>query len=273
MKNLVNKVSSHWANSFDEWIKNKEQNPPKRREELDSAWNELRSLSIHYMEESLINNCVVEDIGGFLLPEEFPVKRTSKFQVGFMVPAYDQIRTSALEAQFHVRYAPDPARHSIYYVELGSALYAFHFNIDLGAIGYTSMMKKEMVVNEDERLKRIELAVKALTHMLENKLFGAHLSRHNPVGELRSLVAVVSEPLPFTTSIAHGIDYVEDTSKRAKRFSEIITNESSYGQFINKEGLGTKEVSEERVNLKRTETVSEVFKNIIKHVTEELKTK
>lgn len=226
----------------------------------------MEKLDFHEIETEIVKNCIVEDIGGFLLPETKPVKRTSKFQVGFMVPAYDQIRKSALEAQFHVRYAPDPARHSIYYVELGSALYAFHFNLNLSEIGCTTMLRRENVVSENERLGRLKIAVKALAHMLENKLFGAHLSRHNPITELRSLIAVLSKPLPFTTSLAHEPCYFEETSKRARDFSNIVENEGIQGWYVDREGLKIEETREEKVTLNKAETISEVFRNVLEHI-------
>jgi CRISPR-associated protein Csa2 len=228
----------------------------------------MEKLDFHEIEAEIVKNCLVEDVGGFLLPEARPVKRTSKFQVGFMVPAYDQIRKSALEAQFHVRYAPDPARHSIYYVELGSALYIFHFNIDLGNIGYTTMIKRENVVGENERQNRIKVAIEALAHMLENKLFGAHLSRHNPVTELRSLVALLSEPLPFTASLAHEPCYLEETRKRGRDFSRMVEGEKIRGWYMDREGLKVEELGEKQISLNKAETVSEVFQNIIRAYSE-----
>lgn len=231
---------------------------------------EMDRLDFHDIEMKIVKNCVVEDIGGFMLPEAKPVKRTSKFQVGFMVPAYDQVRSSALEAQFHVRYAPDPARHRIYYVELGSALYTFHFNLDIDGIGYTSMMKREPAVDDEERRLRIKVAIEALTQMLENKLFGARLSRYTPINDLRSLMVTVGDPLPFTSSLGHEPEYIKDTIERGRHFSKIFTDESIVGWFINNEGLDTESVKEDRIQIEEVSTISEAFKNVIDFVTERL---
>jgi len=233
--------------------------------ELDLK-KKMDKLDFHDIEREIIMNCVVEDIGGFMLPETKPVKRTSKFQTGFMIPAYDQIRSSALEAQFHVRYAPDPARHRIYYVELGSALYTFHFNLDVGAIGYTSMVKKESVVENDKRMDRIRVAIKALAHMLENRLFGARLSRFTPVDDLRSMLVTVSSPLPFTSSLGHSPQYIKNTIRRSRDFSEVIAREQINGWFVDKEGLDIELVSNERVSIEQVETISEAFNNVIEYV-------
>ena len=53
------------------------------------------------LEKAIVENCVVEDIGGFMFAGTEPVKRTSRFQVGYMVPALDTLSVAATEAQFH----------------------------------------------------------------------------------------------------------------------------------------------------------------------------
>lgn len=231
----------------------------------------IRNLDFHEIEKRIVKNCIVEDIGGFMLPEEKPVKRTSRFQVGFMVPAYDQIKSSALEAQFHVRYAPDPTRHRIYYVELGSALYTFLFNLDVGSIGYTTMIKKELVLDgENERVKRIKVAVDALVQMLENKLFGARLSRHTPVMDIRSLIVTISNPLPFVPSTGHSTAYIKETIERAEDFCELVKNEIIKGWYVDKEQL-TVEQNENQlqsknsnVEIKKVNTVSQALNEALK---------
>jgi len=48
---------------------------------------------------------IVADVGGFLYAGNIPVKRTSRFQVGYMLPALEDVtNAAALEAQFHVRF-------------------------------------------------------------------------------------------------------------------------------------------------------------------------
>ena len=231
----------------------------------------LKELDFHVIESTIIRNCVVEDVGGFLLPEERPVKRTSRFQFSFMVPAYDEVRKSTLEAQFHVRYAPDPARHRIYYVELGSALYAMHFNLDVSGIGFTSMVRREDAVGgRDERLKRVKAAIKALAQMVENRLFGARLSRFNPVSELRSMLVAVSSPLPFTTSPAHSRGFVESTVKRAESFLSLLGGGEVKMWVVDNEGLGVGELKSGSVELKKVASASEALKDAANYIASHL---
>jgi CRISPR-associated protein Csa2 len=49
--------------------------------------NSIAEKSIYEAEKAIIEKCVVEDVGGFLVPAETPIKRTSVLEVGYMVPA------------------------------------------------------------------------------------------------------------------------------------------------------------------------------------------
>ena len=184
----------------------------------------------HEVEKTVVANCVVEDIGGFLYPGARPVKRTSRFQVGYMVPAFDAIEKSSLEPQFHVRHSPSLVAQKgariqpqmIYYVEVGSAVYTLSFNIDLGGIGYTSMIRVESAVSDEERAKRVNVALDALALMLDNKVFGAKLTRFNPVIDYESILVSVSEGFIFNISPPASKDYIKDTVVRAEKYEEIF---------------------------------------------------
>ncbi|RLG87854.1 MAG: hypothetical protein DRO18_02595 [Thermoprotei archaeon] len=184
----------------------------------------------HAIEKIIVMNCVVEDIGGFLYPGERPIKRTSRFQVGYMIPAFDAIEKSSLEPQFHVRHSPSliaqrGARiqpQMIYYVEVGSAVYTLSFNIDIDGIGYTSMIKIESAVGDEERAKRIDVALDALALMLDNKVFGAKLTRFNPVIDYESILVSVSEGCIFNISPPASKDYIKDTVIRAEKYEKVF---------------------------------------------------
>jgi CRISPR-associated protein Csa2 len=174
-------------------------------------------------EKAVVQNCVVEDIGGFLYAGAQPVKRTSRFQVGYVVPAYDTLTTAAVEAQFHVRYARELKFQSIYNIEVGSAVYVLGFNLDVDGIGILSSIKTSEGVPKEERLKRIELAVKALGFMLSNSFFGAKRSRFTPAWKVLNAVAVVSHPIPITADPAHTKDYVLTTMKKVESFKKLVS--------------------------------------------------
>lgn len=173
----------------------------------------------HNFEKAVIKNCLVEDIGGFLKAEAPPVRRTSLFYVGYMVPVIDAIEVSNIESQFHVRQAPsEPTRREgeraaqmIYYVEVGNAIYGLNFNLDLGGIGYTSLVKKELAVDLEERKRRIVVALGALLDLLCGSGFGAKRTRFLPIIETKSVIISVSKLLPFTVLPPSSKTFINDT--------------------------------------------------------------
>jgi CRISPR-associated protein Csa2 len=175
------------------------------------------------IEEEIVKNCVVEDIGGFLFAWEIPVKRTSRFYASYMVTVLDAIDKSSLEPQMQVRHAPTASlkqkdAQMPYSVEVGSAVYGWSSLLDLGSIGLGS--SGEIVKDKEERKKRIEVAVDALSLMLETKVFGAKRTRFDPVMEYESILISLSKELPFTVSSPFTGDYIERTLKRVKSLNE-----------------------------------------------------
>jgi len=200
---------------------------------------------LHHIERTVVENCIVEDIGGFMLPARpLPVRRTSRFLVSYMVPAYDQAENIALEPQMHTRSSTrvaggeEVSGQMIYYVEVGSAIYSWSMSIDLDGIGRTSFIRVEDAVDRGERLRRIEAAVDALLLMLESRLFGAKQSRYMPVMDYESLVVAVSDKYPFNVSAPANRDYASTTLSRAKAFFEATgSNVILYGYRTGVKGI------------------------------------
>jgi len=191
---------------------------------------EKREYDPHEIEKTIIANCIVEDIGGFLYPGVIPVKRTSRFQVGYMIPALDALDKASIEPQFHVRHSPSQLAGAaegqmMYYVEIGSAVYTLTFNLDIGGIGKTSMLKVENVIEEKELKKRVEVSLDSLALMLDTKIFGAKLSRFTPVIEYESVITALSKKYPFTVSPPSASDYISETVMRAHKYGEVFDSE------------------------------------------------
>lgn len=173
------------------------------------------------VEKKIIGNCAVEDIGGFLIAAKIPVKRTSRFICGYMVPALDAIEKAVVEPQMHIRHTPSliaQDAQKIFIVEVGSAVYSWSFALDLHSIGRSSYTG-EPVLDSSKTTNRIELAIDALAHMLETKIFGAKLSRFNPVIDYESILVVMSRNTPFNVSSPARESYIEDTVKRVNALS------------------------------------------------------
>lgn len=188
------------------------------------------------VEKTIVENCVVEDIGGFLYTDA-ALKRTSRVCFGYMIPATDTIKSSATEAQFHVRYDPlatgGEAKQMIYNVETGSALYVLNSSIDLCGIGVSSITGGE-IVNFNERVIRAEAALKALELMITQQLFGAKRTRFYPNWKIMSLLILVSSPIQLNPIPAHDTSYVKQTVESTSiaveslNSGKIKINETAY---------------------------------------------
>ncbi len=180
------------------------------------------------IEELVIKNCVVEDIGGFLYAEEANVKRTSNFYTGYMIPTQEALRTAIIEPQLHSRYAlgtkfvtKKDKGQMLYYVELASSIYTFSLDIDTRYIGKVTFNVERAgtpVVSEAERRDRIHVLLDSVKRLLVENSFGAKRTRFLPVIDWESMVIAVSDrpwtvPTPFTTS------YIERAQKKRERIN------------------------------------------------------
>ncbi|MEM3445788.1 MAG: type I-A CRISPR-associated protein Cas7/Csa2 [Candidatus Korarchaeum sp.] len=180
-------------------------------------------------ERVVIENCVVEDVGGFLYAPGGGgknVKRTSNFFVGYMVPVREALENVVIEPQLHARYAlgtPFVERggrvggQMIYYVELASAVYTFSFDLDTKYIGkatFTLEGREDVVV--DDRKGRIKASLDALHKFMTEMLFGAKRTRFLPAVEWESLVVAVSDDI-WTVPSSFSRAYVERAEEKASR--------------------------------------------------------
>ena len=198
---------------------------PKGRGKKQAALDPARF--IEEFERTVIENCVVEDVGGFLYPGAVPVKRTSRFYAGYMAPAAGHIAAVGMEAQMHVRHDPksvtgragEETGQAIYQVETASALYTVTLALDLDGIGcYT---RAEGGWGElGDAAKRREAALRALAMLVEGMLWGAKKTRFLPHAEPESLAVLVVHPFPLNPRPGHYDDYIKATIDSARAFLE-----------------------------------------------------
>jgi CRISPR-associated protein Csa2 len=183
------------------------------------------------LEEAVIRGCVVEDVGGFLYAPAgggLNVKRTSNFYVGYMIPSKESLENSVIEPQLHTRYALGTpfvekggraGGQMIYYVELSSAAYTFSFDLDtkyLGKATFSMENAGQMVVSEEERKKRIGVALDTLSKFMIEMLFGAKRTRFLPIIEWESAVIAVSDDI-WTVPSPFSKNYVERAEKKLEK--------------------------------------------------------
>jgi len=185
------------------------------------------------IERIITASCIVEDVAGFLVVQG-PTKRTSRVYLSYAVPTLDSVRRGAVavDNQFFVRHAPQaealrgqgqniPPAQAPYYVQIGSAVYGFTVYVDLDSIGVSSITGEPVVGEDEARLRRL-IVVEALREMLDSRIFGAKLTRFNPMMDFELVAATVSDKVKFTVSPPQLDleDFVKETVVRAFRASK-----------------------------------------------------
>jgi CRISPR-associated protein Csa2 len=202
----------------DEKLLNEEQiNQPKDEDDIRRA------------EVDILLRDLVCDVGGFLYAGSPSVKRTSCFQVGYMIPAIHEREVAAVESQFHMRFAPSSmSDHQIpYNVELGSALYTFTFVLDTDRIGKPSTQfgksdkDKEEELNR-QRVARLKASLAALAKFYSYLSFGAKRSRFLPNMEAVSAIASYSRDSKFTVSPGNDNGFIRSTIERRNAFVDTM---------------------------------------------------
>jgi len=217
--------------------------------------------------DSLVENCVVEDLTGFLVPEA-GVRRTSPVMFSYLVPDTESAK-AVLESQFHVRYNFETMEHNPFNVESGTAVYMLMVGVDVDRIGKKSDGK--VLANRD---KRIELAFKALAALVEGLNFGAKKARYLPVVEVLGGVGAVSDPIPFTVSpprvYPDGDNYLSRTIARASKYVEALSGvrERVFVAYMDCENLNVSIPSGTTVNVVKASTLVELLETLLGAVRE-----
>jgi CRISPR-associated protein Csa2 len=187
-------------------------------------------------ERLVLEECVVEDVGGFLVPVQQPVKRTSVVEVSYMIPALDRDGRLlyGFDVQFHTRHAPSAQQRlqqvagrreeeqaqSVYNIESSSAVYALSLNVELWRIGVVAASDGCEVLQD--RGERVRAALAALAAVLNGDVrVGGHWSSYKPLWRLEGAVAVFSRPMPISAAPAVYYNFIEETKRIAEAKAEI----------------------------------------------------
>ncbi|ARM74581.1 type I-A CRISPR-associated protein Cas7/Csa2 [Acidianus manzaensis] len=201
----------------------------------------------HDYEKCVIGEDVIEDVAGFMNPDKL-VKRVSNIAFSYMIPALDAVKSSAVNPEFHVRYATNELMkanenaQSIYNVEVASSPYILTGYLNVDGIGCTQSTPLECV---EKRNERISASLEALTLTLSQMLFGAKQTRFKPIVDIEALFISLTEK-PFNlppvsmsnNSMDSYIDFVSSTLESFKKALDLKNTNKIY--YYVKEGLTTK---------------------------------
>jgi len=200
------------------------------------------------LENEIVRNCLVEDLGGFIVATAAPqsqkagisVRRTSTFQFSYAVPTIDAILegASTTDVQMQVRMASvgqslankvnyENPIQAPYNKEISSSVYSFIFNFDPDKVGvnsYTNEVIKDY--DNNERKRRIGLALDSLKLVIDGN-FGASKSRYNPFMERELIIGALTEGDVLFTVSSPSLrleDFVKETLERAKSYVTEFPN-------------------------------------------------
>jgi len=170
-------------------------------------------------EEDFIQRCAIEDLHGFLQPDQ-QIRRESIVKFAFMLPVEDLRAEYAAITHNRVVLAPEGKIQGeeammVFKREYASGLYGFACTMDLAYVGVPLANPVKPVINADERKLRAKAAMLALADLLTGR-FGAASSRALPVMLTTELIcAVAKQPLP---NLVHGFfkDYADESARVLK---------------------------------------------------------
>jgi CRISPR-associated autoregulator DevR family len=204
----------------------------------------------HYPEitHNLLGNCVLCDVGGFLIALEEAdnalgvLKRDSCFEAGWLISEHPAI----VDYTQHSAYDPDPEKHNLFVQNMRVGIYGGVFRIDLDRIGRndwwwlnpkTDDNQKGFDVYSitlEDRKKRACLLLKAIKEWLLSPSFAKQAGwlQHQSGLLEGSIILSKDGPAPFASPIKFELEDGRPTIKKndnyRKLLEEIAKPESSY---------------------------------------------
>ncbi len=189
-------------------------------------------------ERKLLNSCVVEDVGGFLVAEKgyLNVRRESAFHVSFFAPTFDQATTNYIESMQFARHDPTQAAKEtseskasetegrsaqgqmLFVQEVSGGIYGLRLDLDLKKVGRLAAVGIEDF-DGSKREERLAVALEAIKRTVGYMQFGAKLSRFLPIQDLLDVVIVLSDGIPVSSPFRD--DFVTKTKKRVETHAKL----------------------------------------------------
>jgi len=241
----IGEFIKHSALDFYERLRQVQQiNFPQWEDELIQNYTNINEE--WELENKIVKNCLVEDLGGFIVATAarrsqeagISVRRTSTFQFSYAVPTIDAILegASTTDVQMQVRMASvgqslankvnyENPIQAPYNKEISSTVYSFIFNFDPDKVGVNSYTN-EVIYDDNERKRRIGLALDSLKLVIDGN-FGASKSRYNPFMERELIIGALTEGDVLFTVSSPSLrleDFVKETLERAKSYVTEFPN-------------------------------------------------
>lgn len=178
----------------------------------------FRSAIKRNSEFEYIQNCLIEDVHGFLKPDQ-QIRRESIAKFSFLIPVEElEVKYSTITHNRVVTNEKGEVTKDmmVFKREHESGVFGFNIVVDLAYIG-RAQSDPTQSLDKNERITRARLVVKALADLLSGN-FGAAQARALPIVKLEELIALLSSmPGP---NLVHGYfkDYAEETFNIIKNY-------------------------------------------------------
>mgnify|MGYP000681000125 CR=1 FL=1 len=200
-------------------------------------------------EKAILSNCVVEDVGGFMIAiKNYPnIRRESSFKVSFLAPIMDEefSENVYIESLQFARHEPatavkkeeqeateaakkeeqeaterkEASAQMIFVQEVAGGVYGIKLDLEVSKIGRASISGFKKVLEDEEIKKRVDITIEAIRRTLGWFQFGAKRSRFNPIEVLVEAVIVVSDGMSVASPFVG--DFYKETLKRAEAYKKI----------------------------------------------------
>lgn len=205
-------------------------------------------------------NCIVEDVGGFMVPR-YNLRKTSTVSFSPAIPVSHKAGgvTSAQHARHGLVVSGEEEGQMIYQVGVASALYQLSFEFEPFRVSVFRRLIGEKV---DDWWKRVEAAIDAF-YFLEAGEFGGHRARYLPIMDVYGFAIAVAEPYPFRPSPVDGelSSFIIDTVRRGTKVSEFFNNKEKIMIYYNMKGLD-KEIEVNGVAVEKVESLLDAIKAV-----------
>lgn len=237
----------HTAMDFYCKLLNSTQSPPFDQWEINLI-NNYNNMTDEDLEKTIVENCVVEDVGGFLLAtaagggegQGKMVRRTSAIQFSYAIPTLDAVLVGAstTDIQMQVRMAVNAQSYANrigynypiqipYNKEMSSTTYSYVVNVDFDMVGYSSYTNEDLLSNiQGERTNRFNAILSSLKLVVDGN-FGAGMSRYRPFLANEVILTAVTEGAPTFVVSPPSLRleaFLKETIERAKDYMKEFSN-------------------------------------------------
>jgi len=230
-------------------------------ETIKKLQKKVSLVEIALAEKEAVQNCIIDDIHGFLSTTATPVRRNSRTMFSWLVPVLASLdaRRQALHTRVsrEVPVTEEERRaQMLFYKSYASGVYGMVSAFDIERVGYVES-SGDYVIDEREQKIRLKRALDSY-HLMIGGSIGASLSHALPHAKCEELVVALSTdgPLPNFTSPIYKA-YLENYLGMLK-YPDKSVNVLAYSSIRSLDDLG-ESLKESKITFKVFSDIGGIF--------------